>query len=155
MLDRSSINENDSNSENSVYNSDDVFIVNEGGILATSIADVKIQTHPLCINTVVAGYTPVHELNENNYSECNETRSAILSTNNLSNWALRNNIKHTAIDELLQMLKRTYNYLPLTARSLLKTPKQAKTLSLNNGVICYFGIEMKLKQKLKRGFKKR
>lgn len=144
MLDRSSINGNESNSENSVYNSDDVFIVNENGILPTSTADFNIETHPSC--TIVAGYTPEHDPNDNNYSECNETKSAIFSTNNLCNWALRNNIRHTAIDELLQMLKQTYNYLPLTARSLLKTPKQTKTLTLNNGDMCYFGIEKKLKK---------
>lgn len=51
------------------------------------------------------------------------------------------------------MLKQTYNYLPLTARSLLKTPKQTKIFSLNNGDMCYFGIEMKLKLKIERGLK--
>lgn len=52
------------------------------------------------------------------------------------------------------MLKQTYNYLALTARSLLRTTKQTKILSLNNGDMCYFAIEMKLKQKFKHSFKK-
>lgn len=135
VLDLSSINETELNFENSINNSDDVFIVNEGGIFVTSIADGNTQIHPSCISTSTR-YT-VHDLNENNYSECNEIRSATFSTNNLRNWALKNNIKHSAIDELLQVLKQTYNYLPLTARSLLRTPKQTKILSLNNGDMCF------------------
>jgi len=101
VLDLSSINKNKLNFENSINNSDNVFIVNEDGIFVTSIADGNMQIHLSCIST---RYT-VHDLNENNYSEYNEIRSATFSTNNLCNWALKNNIKHSAIDELLQMLK--------------------------------------------------
>lgn len=152
MLNRSSINENESNSDNSVNNSDNVFIVNEDSILATSIANFNIEAHPSCASTVVAECTPVHDSNENIF-EYNGTKCATFNTSNLRNWALRNNIKHIALDELLQMLKQTYNYLPLTARSLLKIPKQTKIFSLNNGDMCYFGIEMKLKLKIERGLK--
>lgn len=152
MLNRSSINENESNSDNSVNNSDNVLIVNEDSILATSIANFNIEAHPSCASTVVAECTPVHDSNENIF-KYDGTKCATFNTSNLRNWALRNNIKHIALDELLQMLKQTYNYLPLTARSLLKTPKQTKIFSLNNGDMCYFGIEMKLKLKIEHGLK--
>lgn len=153
-LNLSSIDGNESNSENSFYINNDVLIVNENDILAPSTADFNItEADSSRASTIVAEYTPVHNPNENNHSEYNDTKNAIFSIDNLRNWALRNNVTHTAIDELLQMLKATYNYLPLTARSLLKTPKQTKIFTLNNGNMCYFGIEMKLKQKLKHGLK--
>lgn len=151
-LGRSSINENKSNSDNNVHNSD-VFIVNEDDISSTSITDFNMEAHSSCANTVVTGYTPAHDSNENIFECNNGIKYATFNTSNLRNWALRYNITHTALDELLQMLKQTYNYLPLTARSLLKTPKQTKIFTLNNGDMCYFGIEMKLKQKLERGLK--
>lgn len=55
-LGRSSINENKSNSDNNVHNSD-VFIVNEDDISSTSITDFNMEAHSSYANTVVTGYT--------------------------------------------------------------------------------------------------
>lgn len=153
-LDYSIRNRNKLNFDNSLRNRDNVFIVNEDNILTTSTTDFNIERHFSCRNTVDAEYTSVHGSNENNYFDKNEIKCTTFNANNLRNRALKNNIKHTALDELLQMLKGTYNYLPHTARSLLNTPKQTKIFPLNNGDMCYFGIEIKLKQKLKCGLKK-
>ncbi|XP_068993734.1 uncharacterized protein [Neodiprion pinetum] len=73
---------------------------------------------------------------------------------NLRDWASSNNITHNAIDQLLALLKPAHPILPLSARTLLHTSRRIETLNLDNGEMCYFGLEKCLRQKLESGLKK-
>ncbi|XP_050509093.1 uncharacterized protein LOC126886267 [Diabrotica virgifera virgifera] len=56
-----------------------------------------------------------------------ETQLLPCSSTELGNWAIRHNITHAALKDLLQIIKRQYDSsLFIDARTLLKTPKNTK-----------------------------
>lgn len=64
-------------------------------------------------------------------------------------WAITNNIRHTAINLLLKILKkRTKSCLPLDARTLLETPKDVVLTTLGRGIYWHQGLEVCLKYNL-------
>lgn len=71
----------------------------------------------------------------------NEIVKNITFEEQLKHWALRNNITHRALNELIVILKPNYSCLKNNARSLLRTPKKSKTVKLSSGEMVYFGIE--------------
>uniref|UniRef100_A0A6P7FPY2 Zinc finger protein 629-like n=1 Tax=Diabrotica virgifera virgifera TaxID=50390 RepID=A0A6P7FPY2_DIAVI len=60
-------------------------------------------------------------------TEDTETQLLPCSSTELGNWAIRHNITHAALKDLLQIIKRQYDSsLLIDARTLLKTPKNTK-----------------------------
>lgn len=66
----------------------------------------------------------------------------------LTDWALKFNIKHNALSQLLKILKEeNHPNLPLDSRTLLKTARKSEVIVNNDGSNnCYFGIEKGLLQ---------
>uniref|UniRef100_A0A1Y1KH95 Transposase domain-containing protein n=1 Tax=Photinus pyralis TaxID=7054 RepID=A0A1Y1KH95_PHOPY len=66
------------------------------------------------------------------------------STDNLIDklriWCLEENITHSAVNNLLKILQRLHPELPLSARTLLQTPRSTETKQLLNGELLYIGI---------------
>lgn len=82
--------------------------------------------------------------NNDDYSELEETEN--ISNDEISNffavWALRHNIPHTALNEVLAFLKKnTYNFLPIDSRTLLKTPKLKSILKIEPGEYVHIGLK--------------
>jgi len=61
----------------------------------------------------------------------------------LAQWALRHNITHVAVNDLLKNLKKfpLFSELPSDARTLLKTNTTAIVKNIGGGVYHYFGIK--------------
>ena len=66
--------------------------------------------------------------------DCNEPQSPILRSD-LANWALRNNITHKAINELLKIFLSYMPkcLLPKDARALLHTPRPTNCTEVQGG----------------------
>lgn len=62
----------------------------------------------------------------------------------LRQWALRTNVPHFAVIDLLHTLLPYHPELPLDCRTLLQTPNKLSKKKLNNGEFCYFGIQQQL-----------
>lgn len=70
----------------------------------------------------------------------------------LSNWAMKNNITHKSLNDLIPLIKDRYPFLPTDARTILGTPTSVQTIKLNNGEMIYFGLANGLSEKLKSGY---
>lgn len=69
----------------------------------------------------------------------------------LAEWAILNNIPHTAINSLLYILNSTSVFkLPADARTLLKTSREDHVENVENGQFWYGGIEENLKLIIRR-----
>ena len=65
--------------------------------------------------------------------------------NELRQWALHNKISLTAMSQLLKLLNRAgIENLPLDARTVLKTPRTTKIVSMGMGEFWYDGITRNL-----------
>lgn len=85
------------------------------------------------------------------FLECNKLKqtSAISLNQKISSWALDYNITHTALNNLLKILKPHHPTLPLDARTLLNTSRKSeyiiiKDINDRSGEFKYFGITDKL-----------
>jgi len=67
-------------------------------------------------------------------------------------WAVKNNLTHIALSELLKILHEhwCFNYL-LDSRTLLKTPTFTRTRVVKPGRYCHFGIEKGIVACLEKG----
>jgi hypothetical protein len=59
----------------------------------------------------------------------------------LRDFAIENNLTHTALSSLLKYLKNTFPELPKDARTLLKTPRKLKTYKVGYGHYIHFGLQ--------------
>lgn len=60
----------------------------------------------------------------------------------LRNWSLNHNINRNAISDLLHILKNDkYPELPLSYKTLLKTPRKTSIIDIAPGKLAYFGLE--------------
>ena len=73
---------------------------------------------------------------------CNDDNMRI----SLKEWALKNNITHSALNGLLCILKPLHKNLPLDARTLLGTASNSNIEQFQEGEFCYFGVEDSLKK---------
>lgn len=64
----------------------------------------------------------------------------------LALWSIRNNITHTALNDLLKCLKcfPAFSDLPVDSRTILKTPKTTTVKPLSEGIYHYFGISQEV-----------
>lgn len=73
----------------------------------------------------------------------------------LRHWALKYNVSHDALRDLLVFLENSSNMnLPKDPRTLLRTPKSVTKFSLSNGECVYFDIRTLITNRLKTGIKK-
>ncbi|EFN76600.1 hypothetical protein EAI_12601, partial [Harpegnathos saltator] len=75
-------------------------------------------------------------------------------TSDLKDWALKHKICHSAINDLLQLLKTKdidSNNLPLNAKTLLSTFKTIEIEEMERGTYCHFGLLEAIKQLYKDG----
>ena len=70
-------------------------------------------------------------------------------------WYAENNISRIALSNLLVMLRKSGNFLPKDARTLLKTPSNISALKKCKGDFIYFGIEEGLINLLSQNFELR
>lgn len=61
---------------------------------------------------------------------------------NLAYWATSETITRSSVNKLLQLLReeRDLQSLPADVRTLLKTPRSAKPMTMEHGQYCHFGI---------------
>ncbi|XP_030756023.1 uncharacterized protein LOC115882241 isoform X2 [Sitophilus oryzae] len=66
----------------------------------------------------------------------------------LRGWAIKNNLTHTSITELLTWFSSNPNIcnLPKNARTLLKTPRQIDVRVIGNGKFYYIGLQKEIKR---------
>ncbi|XP_050513604.1 uncharacterized protein LOC114344887 [Diabrotica virgifera virgifera] len=64
----------------------------------------------------------------------------------LQNWAVTNNVSHSAVTDLLHILHEDYPTLPLDARTLLKTPRSLPKIQLDKGELVHFDLKNTLLQ---------
>ncbi|CAH0551118.1 unnamed protein product [Brassicogethes aeneus] len=93
-------------------------------------------------------------LSENTYAlgttnNVGSSKNTDVFLQNFQQWALKNNITHTAINDLIKLIKEKYPFLPNDARTILGTPKNNVRIKLDNGEMIYFGIENELRYILK------
>ena len=65
-------------------------------------------------------------------------------------WATRNKCKHSAVNELLGILREQGHNLPKDARTLLRTPRDVTVEFKRSGQYIYFGIESGLLNNLSK-----
>ena len=89
---------------------------------------------------------PIASIRDDNLDSCNQSKNSL--SDDLIHWSIAHNIKHTALSDLLKVM-RNHNVgnseLPLCAQTLLKTPRQVKTVAIAGGKFCYFSLVEKLK----------
>jgi hypothetical protein len=69
---------------------------------------------------------------------------------NFVQWAIKHNITHSALKELLphiQQLRPDLN-IPLDPRTLLSTPRQVDKTILGDGEYCHFGLEYQIRERI-------
>lgn len=69
----------------------------------------------------------------------------------LQNWAVSENITHTAVDKLLQILNRHGQSVPQCAKTLLSTPRISQIEQMGNGRYWHYGFKKALEQRLCSG----
>ncbi len=72
----------------------------------------------------------------------------------LSEWALKNNITHIALRELLGFLRvhDQFSELPKDSRTLLKTPKYVVKTIVSGGECIYFDLAKKISERIQVGY---
>ena len=82
-----------------------------------------------------------HAIPENEYIGHGASQPAM--KDDLQQWAIDHNIKHTALNSLLKIIKSHYaeEKLPDDARTLLQTPRNITLLPMGEGSFHYFGFE--------------
>ncbi|KAJ8914057.1 hypothetical protein NQ315_017578 [Exocentrus adspersus] len=98
------------------------FACNSGDVMMNQCADVRI------LGTTLGN------------AEAAPTNSNHLPSQ-LTEWAVKHNITHTALTDLLKILKLNHADLPTDARTLLQTPRKVKLIPVHPGEYCHFGIK--------------
>lgn len=62
----------------------------------------------------------------------------------LRNWVCKHNVTSNSVTDLLHILNPVLNYLPLSHRTLMETPRTTSTVEIKNGKILYFGLRQKI-----------
>lgn len=107
---------------------------------------VSAATSELCNNNFSSreqfASSSLHLKSDNTISS-NNGFTSVFSDNissELRKWALEHKLPHTALSDLLKILKPHFTNLPVDARTLLHTCRDVKTISVHPGQYCHFGI---------------
>lgn len=76
----------------------------------------------------------------NNFESTNSTDDSPNSISWLQEWAIKNNITHIALNELISNIKAKYPELPRNARSLLGNPRKINVDVVAPGHYYHFGL---------------
>lgn len=80
--------------------------------------------------------------NPSNITNFETSADATSALTKLNRWAIRNNIAHNAVSELLKILVSIgLTWLPMDARTFLKTPQQVQIENVANGNLWFLGIQ--------------
>jgi len=81
------------------------------------------------------------DVSDTNRVDIIETKKHVFCSK-LQKWAINNNVTHSTLNSLVNILRAepNYNYLPKDARTLLKTPNDTHAKKLGSGLYYYFGI---------------
>lgn len=125
----------------------------------SSVSDESIETFS---DHLSESHSEIHNLNEYDFADGPDKHDNLFdgamvddsgldrtsSVNFLNKWALKNNITHTALNELLQWFSTNpqVNNLPKDARTVLSTPKQIEKLTMGDGLFHYFGLTPEIKK---------
>ncbi|KAG5876929.1 hypothetical protein JTB14_017008 [Gonioctena quinquepunctata] len=79
-----------------------------------------------------------------------ELETKLMFTDSLKIWTLKNTITHCALNELLQLLRKSnHSYLRKDSRTFLETPKNMSVIPMGLGQYWYNGLKTCLAQSLK------
>lgn len=79
-----------------------------------------------------------------------EVETKLSFTESLKIWALKNKITHSALNELLNLLRQSnHSYLPTDSRTLLETPVNVNIIPMGSGYYWYNGLNRCLRLNLK------
>lgn len=73
-----------------------------------------------------------------------------LTPESLKEWAIKHNVNHSALNDLLKLIKPVHAEFPLDARTLLQTPRKIRTKILEPGHYYHFGLEKAVQSLLKQ-----
>lgn len=138
-------------------NSKDKFVNTKDSIVSQKplVVSMATNTHEKStIDAVNCGINLIeYNIDVNNKNNSINT-SAVATNANFKNklvtWACQNNITHKALGELLLLIRPKYQFLPVNARTLLKTPRNTNIIKLRNGEMTYLGIERALQNNILR-----
>lgn len=143
-----STSSNDNDTYSVKYNSS----INENEFSSTS--DIEIFNETI-INNDISNDILNDSINseENSFDKNSNINNNILCTyksqynNNISidskirEWAMKYNIAHSAINDLLTILRPNYPELPFNVRTLLKTPRKITVKQVEPGIYYHFGLQ--------------
>jgi len=81
--------------------------------------------------------------NNDNISDISDDNESIVS--DLRQWALKNNVSHVAMDDLLLILRRRYPELPKDSRTVMRTCSNVQVQAVSGGHYHHFGLVNGLK----------
>lgn len=113
--------------------------------------DLNFNT-TVCTNVVLPpSRNPENNLNRfsndkpvDTFSQCNnlEQDDSFTLESQLGAWAVKNNVTHNSLSELLKIIGPFVEYpLPLSAKSLLSTPKSVNIVQIDGGKYYFFGVK--------------
>ncbi|XP_021707461.1 uncharacterized protein LOC110678640 isoform X2 [Aedes aegypti] len=125
-------------------------------------SEVPIHQRNVQVKTTVnmeATRNPDFDLGQNNISDDNSSETDVIlneycrkkSSETLQQWAIKHNITHQAVKELLSILKNQYNDndLPMDPRTLLHTPTSTPVIDIPGGQYWHQGLENCLRNAFK------
>ncbi|CAG7830702.1 unnamed protein product, partial [Allacma fusca] len=129
-------------SNNIIDTSDEyLFDSNFDVIESNSVDNTLIETSEYCKNNDITSG-----------SESDENVCSISLKEKLVEWSCKFNITHNAVDNLLKLLQsHVTSELPLSARTLLETPRKVELENILGDDYFYFGIQHNIISRLKHG----
>lgn len=110
----------------------------------SSTYESTLDTHEYTANTLVHEPQPDDEMRATltDVSDSDSEDDNIISlAESLQIWAIKNNVTHIALSELLVILREHGNKnLPLDGRTLLRTPKYHNIVAIPPGNYCHIGL---------------
>jgi hypothetical protein len=116
-------------------------------LISTGQLDFGASSYPINFNFS-------NEENEVELEESELVDSKLASTI-LANWSIRHNIKHTALTDLLKVIKpllKEEYCLPTCSKTLLHTPRNVVTYSIPGGKCFYFGVKEQILKQYELGY---
>jgi hypothetical protein len=115
-------------------------------VIQKSDIDLALHSSQEIIESELNLIESVSPLSSDNDSYQNESHNNVKShksiAEKLRDWAIDNNVNRIAVTDLLHILNNDrYPELPLSFKSLLKTPRKIDIFDVNPGKLIFFGLE--------------
>lgn len=143
---------NSSISEHELSNTSDVEMFNEVVTINTfsNTSDVEIFNEVVSTNLSMFEENSLdgnNDISNNIYTDKTHNNNVVLK---IKEWAIKHNITHSALNDLLAIVRPEYPKLPLDVRTLLTTPKQINIKHIEPGIYYHFGLRHCIKNLLLR-----